>query len=170
MDLPNVPSAPDFSSLGLPDLKPTQGVECSFTKLFESLEPGLHLAVNGYLNADWHHGIYVGKERDEHVIVDMWGRDKPSARIQKRSLDDFLKGAVRICIVQYNSADLVELRAAAVVRALMAILPGAAPPLYDIFANDCECFAFWCCTGWYSIPPDAELFAEVPPYEPGFKN
>lgn len=94
MDLPNVPRAPDFNSLGLPDRRPTHGVDCSFTKLFESLEPGLHLAVNGYLNAYWHHGIYVGKRKRTvklHVIVDMWGRDKSSARIQKRSLDDFLR-------------------------------------------------------------------------------
>lgn len=170
MNIPNVQSPPDFSSLGLPDLKPTHGVECSFTRLFESLEPGLHLAVNGQSNAYWHHGIYVGKERGKHVMVDMWGHDKTSARIQKRLLDDFLKGAVRICIVHYNSADLVELRAGAVVRALTAILPETAQSLYDIFANNCECFAFWCCTGGYVIFSEAELFADVPPYIPGFKT
>ena len=163
-------SIPNFSSLGLPNLRPTRGVEIKLSKLFTSLQPGMHLAINRSMAPHWHHGIYVGEEGEEHVIVDMWGQDKASARVQKRFLDEFLEGAVRICIIQYDSEDLIELRAAAVVRALTAIRPGVAQPLYDIFANNCECFAFWCCTGWCELVPDTDLFNGISPYVPGFKD
>ena len=161
----------DFESLGLPDLRPTRGVQTTLSELFDgALVPGLHLAVNQSFLPHWHHGIYIGKEAGKHTIVDMWGPDKRSASITRRSIDDFLNGANTICIIEYDVADSVELRTAAVSRAMATMRHEASEPLYDLFLANCECFAFWCCTGCCAAVADARLFSHVQPYRPGLKG
>ena len=160
----------DFARLSVPKVKAIRGVEIKLTKLFNALIPGMHIAVNKYLADCWHHGIYVGQESGTHMIVDM-RRNKSSALVERRSIDDFLTGAVRICAIQYETDSLCEQASAnaALVRALSTTTPEAARSLFSIFAGNCESFAFWCRTGYCDIVPDNLLFRDVSSYVPGFK-
>ena len=136
-----MPNDIDFDTLGLPDLRPTRGREVGLTRLTDLLVPGMHLAINSGLWPHWHHGIYVGKSKETRYIVDMWGTSKKDAQIRQRPLDDFLKGAVQICIVEYDD-DSLQLKNAATSRAIAALKADRWMPLYDAFANNYECFAF----------------------------
>ena len=131
------------------DLKhPYAKVYMSRDMLLTGIKAGDQIMVKtkaGY----WHHGIYIGAERKEHMVVDAWGLDKERSTISVRTYSDFVCGAVGFAKAKYPSGTAVD-RHASKEQALQSVKWAEENNfVYDAFENNCEHFATMCRCKWY---------------------
>ena len=108
---------------------------------------GDHLKV--WRNAYWHHGIDVGNDEVVHLAEgDSSSRlmrflKKKTGKIEKSSMEEFLKGGHAVQGGLRNTADPLDKEETAK-RAEEAV---GNPSKYNVLFNNCEHFANWCETG-----------------------
>lgn len=129
------------------DLSPKDKILVHLSQFHKKVKPGDHLAVPIFdtpsTHRPWHHGIYVGEENGEAMVIHMHGENKSSATICQDSLIDFCGDATHVAIVQYSDDSGRE-------QALwnaQSLLQSNAGELYNLLNNNCEHFAVYCWTG-----------------------
>jgi len=123
------------------DLAPLNGQEVKITHLCRLL-PGSHIAVRGYDNVYWHHGIYVGEENDEMMFIHMTGDKNPNAAsISKCSSKVFLNKVENVVVVKYdNDSDIKRVVTIQLATMLLDNFERY-PRLYNLRNFNCEHFA-----------------------------
>eukprot|EP00955_Chlamydomonas_euryale_P088280 364364-Chlamydomonas_euryale.AAC.8 len=163
----------------VPDLMhPHAKVYVDRDMLLTSIKAGDQIMVktaDGY----WHHGIYIGNGRGQHMIVDLWGLDKKLATISARLYSDFVNGAVGFAKAKYPKGVAVD-RDASKEFALRAVKWAKANEIvYNAVDCNCEHFATLArCQRWvHAVHHGLEAqLASVPdlppepPHIPGFKG